>query len=189
MKDINNKMVIAALVLAVLAVLSVIFAIGFKTKDSTQSAITSFLECETAGFPVMESSPRQCIDSLGNHFVEDVANVQVESKKDLIVVDSPKLNATVKSPITISGKARGYWFFEASFPVEVVDWDGKIIGSGIAQAQGEWMTEGFVPFTATINYTLPNNIYSKKGAIILKKDNPSGEPQNDDALEIPIVFE
>jgi hypothetical protein len=64
MKDINNKMVIAALVLAVLAVLSVIFAIGFKTKDSTQSAITSFLECETAGFPVMESSPRQCIESL-----------------------------------------------------------------------------------------------------------------------------
>ena len=28
----------------------------------------------------------------------------------------------------------------------------------------------------------------KRGSLILKKDNPSGMPEHDDALEIPIFF-
>jgi hypothetical protein len=50
------------------------------------------------------------------------------------------------------------------------------------------MTEDFVPFKATLNFTVDKNIYSRNGALILKKDNPSGLPEYDDALEIPIVF-
>jgi len=43
-----------------------------------------------------------------------------------------------------------------------------------------------VPFTATLTFTKPP--YENSGTLILKKDNPSGLPQNDAALEIPIVF-
>lgn len=117
---------------------------------------------------------------------------QIAEKDDLIRLVSPKANATVSSPLTLTGEARGYWFFEASFPIDIVNWDGLIIGSGIAQAQGEWMTEDYVPFTATVAFENPyaagDPDFMKKGWIILHKDNPSGLPENDNALEVPIQF-
>lgn len=111
------------------------------------------------------------------------------SKNELIRVDSPSVNQVIKNPITVTGEARGYWFFEASFPIDVVDWDGRIIGSGLATANGDWMTEDFVSFTGTVSYDLPSDTPYLRGAIILKKDNPSGLPEHDDAIEIPIQFE
>ena len=64
--------------------------------------------------------------------------------KDMVVVTSPLVGSAVSSPLVIEGLARGNWFFEASFPVSIVNWDGLIIGDGIAQAQGEWMTTEYV---------------------------------------------
>ena len=110
----------------------------------------------------------------------------IESKANLIRVTSPEVLANVTSPITVTGEARGTWFFEASFPISVVNWDGLIIGEGYAMADGEWMTEEFVPFTGVIEYTLPPDSYSTDGALIFKKDNPSGLSEYDDALEIPV---
>lgn len=111
-------------------------------------------------------------------------------KEDLIRVFSPIANEEISSPLAISGEARGLWFFEASFPVILVDWDGKIIAQGIATAQNEWMTENFVPFKAELEFEKPKFIgdFSKHGALIFRKDNPSGLPQHDDALEMPIIF-
>ena len=117
---------------------------------------------------------------------EDSGNAA--QKADLIRLVSPLPNATVSSPLTITGKARGYWFFEASFPVVLVDWDGKIIVQGIATAKDEWMTEEFVPFEATLTFAANSSAYSNRGALILQKDNPSGLPENDDALEVPVVI-
>ncbi len=107
-------------------------------------------------------------------------------KIDLIRLSTPRPNETIKSPLQISGVARGGWFFEGSFPIFLVDWDGLIIAESFATAQGEWMTENFVPFTATLEFKTP--IYKNNGSLILKKDNPSGLPEHDDALEIPIFF-
>ena len=96
------------------------------------------------------------------------------------------------SGMTISwtGFAKGNWFFEASFPIVVVDWDGRIIGNGIATAKDEWMTEKFVPFEGTITFEKPAGAEErlKRGAVIFRRDNPSGLPQNDAALEIPVYF-
>lgn len=110
--------------------------------------------------------------------------------KDLIKINTPTVGAEITSPIKISGEARGTWYFEASFPIYIVDWDGKIIGQGIATAESEWMTENFVPFTAEINFKTSeiSGNYSNRGVIIFKKDNPSGLPEFDDAYEMPILF-
>lgn len=117
---------------------------------------------------------------------------QIDAKTNLIRLTTPVPNAVVNAPLILTGEARGGWFFEASFPVTLVNWDGLIIAEGVATAQGEWMTAEFVPFTATLEYTSPYNDgdpdFMKRGAIILKKYNPSGLPENDDALEIPIRF-
>lgn len=110
---------------------------------------------------------------------------------DLVVVTSPKPGATIgTSTLTVTGKARGSFYFEASFPVYLTDWDGRIIAQGHAQAQGDWMTQDFVPFTATLTYTKPvGGAEAVRGTLILRNDNPSGDPARDKALEVPVYFQ
>lgn len=110
-------------------------------------------------------------------------------KNSLVLVDSPRPNDTIRSPLTITGQARGYWFFEASFPITLMDENGMGIAQGIATAQNDWMTTDFVPFIATLTFTRDAKLSRTKGALILHKDNPSGLPEYDDALEIPVIFE
>ena len=110
--------------------------------------------------------------------------------KDLVILETPLPEAQVVSPLVIKGEARGNWFFEASFPVVLTNWDGLIIAQGIAQAKSDWMTIDFVPFEATLEFQKPEFIgdFSKRGFLILKKDNPSGLPEHDDSVEILVVF-
>ncbi len=115
-----------------------------------------------------------------------------QEKEDKIIVKSPKPEKEIISPLKIKGEARGSWFFEGSFPITLVDWDGEIIKEVVATAKGDWMTKNFVPFQATIKFESPyqkkNPDFMKKGSLIFQKANPSGLPKNDNALEIPIYF-
>lgn len=110
-----------------------------------------------------------------------------EPQHPLIRLDYPEPNSVISSPLQITGEARGQWFFEATFPVVLTNWDGEIIAQGQATAEGEWMTEEFVPFSASLDFPSPE--YGDRGALILQRANASGLPQNDDALEITIFFE
>ncbi len=109
-----------------------------------------------------------------------------------ITVTNPSPKEIIKSPLNVYGEAKGAWYFEATFPIILTDWDGKIIAETYAQAQEEWMTEKFVPFEAKLEfenpYTADSPDFMKNGSLIFKKANPSGLPENDDALEIPIQF-
>lgn len=104
---------------------------------------------------------------------------------ELIVVETPQPHDIVSSPLEVKGKARGFWFFEADFPVKLLDENSKEIGAAIARAQGEWMTEDFVAFRATLEFSAGT---STKGTLLLIKDNPSGLPEHDNQLEIPLRF-
>lgn len=106
-------------------------------------------------------------------------------KPGLIRVSSPLPNAAVTSPLAVTGEARGFWFFEASFPVRLYDEHGREIGLAIAQAQGEWMTENFVPFRAELTFEAP---VTESGMLVLEKDNPSGLPEHADELRISVRF-
>jgi len=109
---------------------------------------------------------------------------------DWILFDDFYQWKSISSPFTVTGFAKGNWFFEASFPIVVVDWDGRIIGQGIATAKDEWMTEKFVPFEGTITFEKPTGAEERlrRGAVIFRRDNPSDLPENDAALEIPVYF-
>ncbi len=80
------------------------------------------------------------------------------------------------------------WFFEASFPVQLLNADGVEIASGVAQAGGEWMTESYVPFSVTLMVPATALTPGTVGMLVLKKDNPSGEAENDDAFMVPVQF-
>ena len=105
--------------------------------------------------------------------------------EDLIRVFSPQANEKVSSPLLIKGEARGFWFFEATFPVKLLDDKGNIIAQHYAQAKGDWMTEDFVPFEAELVFEAPT---AQKGWLVLEKDNPSSLSENADELRIPIIF-
>lgn len=108
-----------------------------------------------------------------------------DTHTDLIRVTAPEIGELIKSPLTVTGEARGPWYFEASFPVKLLDEDGTEIAAEPAQAQGEWMTEEFVPFSATLSFSAPKG---KIGTVVLMKDNPSGDPSKDDSVSIPVRF-
>jgi hypothetical protein len=114
-----------------------------------------------------------------------VVNNVINSKDDLIEVTEPLSDAVIFSPLTIIGKARGTWYFEASFPVKLLDADGNELAAVPAQAQGDWMTENYVPFKAELNFGAP---ITATGTLVLEKDNPSGLPENADELRIPVKF-
>jgi len=103
-----------------------------------------------------------------------------------IIVDSPKVNSEVGEKIAISGKAKGNWFFEASFPIQLQDPEGNILATGTASANGDWMTENFVPFSASLSFSIPTT--TGYGIIIFKNDNPSGDPARDKTFEVPVSF-
>lgn len=102
-----------------------------------------------------------------------------------IKVSIPQTGEAIKSPLVIAGEARGAWFFEASFPVKLVDETGNVLATAIATAKSDWMTENFVPFSATLDF--PPGA-TDQGYLILNKDNPSGLPEFDLALKIPVVL-
>ncbi len=145
--------------------------------------VTSFEECLAAGYTVMESYPRQCQTPDGETFTEDVGT-ELE-KFDLIRVSNPRPNQTIESPLLISGEARGFWFFEADFPIKLFDDSGFLLGVTPARALDEWMTEDFVEFSATLSFTVPS---TPGGKLVLEKDNPSGLPEHADELVIPVYF-
>ncbi len=106
-------------------------------------------------------------------------------KTDLIKIDSPQLNQIIESPLFIKGEARGFWFFEASFPIKLFDGNGFLLGITTAQALEDWMTEKFVPFKAALPFAVPS---TSEGKLILEKDNPSGLPEQADELVVPVYF-
>ncbi len=108
------------------------------------------------------------------------------ASEDSIFVTSPHPGDSVKQSIVISGFARGNWYFEAVFPAQVLSSNGAVIGSGQGRAGSDWMTENFVPFTATVDLTAA---YIGPATIILKKDNPSGDSSQDASLSFPIIIQ
>lgn len=188
----TSKQQLGLFLLALFAVASTVFLfptprawLDKKLSKAPGVTISSFEECAQY-FPVMESYPERCRTNTGESFTRDIGN-ELE-KTNLIVSDTPRPGDTIKSPLILKGNARGYWFFEASAPIALYNKDGVLIAQSYIQAKDEWMTEAFVPFEGTIDFSVPPSSSGEKGTLVIKKDNPSGLPEHDDSLIIPIRF-
>ncbi len=111
----------------------------------------------------------------------------------LMQVTAPMAGDAVSSPMTVSGSVAGSWYFEATFPIVLTDWDGTIIAEGYAEALSDWMTQEMVPFAAVLEFDRPysgsDSSFMPSGFLILQKSNASGLPEHDDAVEVPVLFE
>jgi hypothetical protein len=107
---------------------------------------------------------------------------ETDGLNDMIVVNVPQNNALVGCPLHAEGSARGNWFFEASFPVKLLDSSGEIIAQSAAVTSDDWMTAEFVPFNLDLYYETDE----RDGVLIFEKDNPSGLPENDAQIQVPV---
>ena len=170
------------IILAIGAIVVLGFFYFLSQKNIFKPQVNDFDSCVAAGYPVAYSYPPQCTAN-GKTYIENIGN-ELE-KSDLIEVDNPRPNQVITSPLEVGGRARGTWFFEANFPVRLYDSTGKEIAVGIAKAQGEWMTEEFVPFRAALTF---ESLKGDKGELVFEKNNPSDLPENADSLRIPVKF-
>jgi hypothetical protein len=159
----------------------------FRAPKIVVTEVESFEDCLKAGYPVMESFPRQCRTPDGRTYAEEITPpiTYINTSADYIVVDLPFPGAVTGKEFKVTGEARGF-YFEASFPVEVLDKDGKRIFIGPAQAQGDWMTDSFVPFEVTVK--VPDT-YIGPATLVLHKDNPSDMREYDASMSFPITIE
>jgi hypothetical protein len=134
--------------------------------------------------PIQQTYSNRCMAEKAG--VEKI--IEGECKKnpqEFIKIQALKAGDLVASPLVIKAEARGMWFFEGSFPIVVTDKSGALLGTGVAQAVGEWMTENFVPFTAKIDF---KKTAATEGYVIFRNDNPSGDIKTAMELKIPVKF-
>lgn len=115
----------------------------------------------------------------------ETPSVYKNASAGLIVVEQPTPDSVLEKSFSIKGMARGSWFFEASFPVNVVDNAGNILVAISAQTKADWMTQNFVPFQVDIE--IPST-YSGPATVILRKDNPSGLPEHDASVSFNVFI-
>ena len=115
----------------------------------------------------------------------EVVEFVAESAADLIVLNNITGGDRLKSPLPVLGRARGNWYFEATFPIRLVGKDGRVITSTFAQADGDWMTTSFVPFSSKVYFNVTTDTPAD---LVLAADNPSGLPQNDREIRVPVVL-
>lgn len=100
---------------------------------------------------------------------------------------SPPAHEVIHSPLTLEGKAKGAWFFEATFPVTLLDGNGQeIIRVPVhAKVENYWRAKGLVPFEGTMEFTTPA---TATGTLVFQNDNPSGLPENQEEFRMPVRF-
>jgi len=132
-------------------------------------------------------------DGFGSHYGAAFhANRLVEAdprgycKNELIEVVNPVPGSEFSSQVTVSGHARGSWYFEGDFPLLLTDAMGQVLARGFATAQGPWMSSDWVPFSGTLQLPKKNN--PDWGWIVFKKDNPSDKPELDASISIPVLL-
>ena len=104
--------------------------------------------------------------------------------KTLAIIEEPKANSVISSPLVVKGEAPGAWYFEASFPVKLLDDKGNLIVTAPASAQSDSLTTDFVPYKTLLEFTTT----ATSGYLVLTNDNPSGLIENELSVKIPVTF-
>lgn len=122
-------------------------------------------------------------DEMGEKMLQSSGNNNTSSTHSDISVDNISNGDTINRVTTITGEAKGPWYFEGDFPVIAKDTSGQTIEAFIATAQGNWMTSNFVDFEVDIDLS---NYSGNTVVLEFQKDNPSGQPQHDDSYSIQV---
>lgn len=102
-----------------------------------------------------------------------------------IEVSTPLGGAVVSSPLRVEGIAPNTWYYEAVFSAELRNADGRLIAEAPAQAQGDWMQPGSVPFVVVFNFAVPA---PRDAEIVLIEDMTGEDRSAPRELRIPVIL-
>ena len=172
------------LILMILITIGGAFLLGilWQHKSTLRNAGEKIIEL--CGFD--PSSLKQKIDE---KIIEHNRSFYLDEKPFKIISNlSISENQTLTLPVTISGTVdTGNWFFEGSFPVQLLKPDGEKILDTYATATGEWMVDTPVGFTVKIS----DINYKGSATIVFTQNDPSdgesGKPIKE--FRLPIVIQ
>jgi germination protein M len=121
-------------------------------------------------FPTVRSVTGNCTDG------RPVTRADFEDDAPAILVESPLLDDHVRSPLRIQGSANT---FEATFMVDVVDWDGRIVANDFVTATSGSGTRG------TFDASIPFEVDRPGGALIVYERSAKDGSQIN-VVEIPL---
>ena len=180
----NTKLIIfiVIIVLIVGGVFYLMFGRGEAKNDDLVETpvITNFEECIAAGNPIMESYPPQCMANGETFTADETATV------DTILIASPVEDMVVASTLEVTGSAQGFWYFEGEFQIYIYDDNNEELGIGYVTAQGDWMTEGYVPFTGQLTF---ENSTTPGGRVVFRQSDPSGMQETLQESMVSVRFE
>ncbi|HLM83735.1 MAG TPA: Gmad2 immunoglobulin-like domain-containing protein [Candidatus Bathyarchaeia archaeon] len=182
------------LVVLFVAILVLILAVGYFSNWKCADG-----EWVRSGFPLSGKPQGICETKQSEKIIqnEQGASKEISEEQEQATqgADKPEVSGLevanikrgdiVRSPLVVKGRAKGTWFFEGEFPIKLMDGKGNFFARGNALAQGEWMTRDWAPFEASLEFQNPT---TSDGFLYFMKDNPSGLPQNDYLVAIPIKF-
>lgn len=136
--------------------------------------------------PLIGLIDQKCCQDLVEWRVGGSYSFCLEPTQEEIIIDLPKENEKVKSPLKISGKAKGNWFFEAEFTAELYDKNDNFMGKAILVAKDEWMTENFVSFEGVLEFS---GYQTDFGKLYFLSNNASGLPEHQKIFQMSVQFE
>lgn len=137
--------------------------------------------------PLIGPTDKKCCSGLLEERVSKSYSICRQPKKDEgILIFSPRENEKIKSPLKIEGKAKGFWFFEAQFNVELYDLNNNLLGFSTLTAKGDWTKEDYIDFEGELKFIENTTDF---GILRFRGANASGLPENEKIFELIVEFE
>jgi len=126
--------------------------------------------------------------------IEEVTTIESVKWAPVVLFDFTP-NMPVSSPLEIKWKAPRSWFFEWIFPVALMVESNDVVAE--TGASGDWLVpisenaelsgEDMIDFTATLDFSSP--LVTKNWKLQLRSYNPSDTEENNDMIEIDVIFD
>jgi len=111
---------------------------------------------------------------------------EILGNKDDLISFSILPNSKVQGVVSYQGAVKGGYFFEVNILINILDANKNVLKTSNAIAMTDWMTIEPVEFEGNIDFT---NLPKGLAYIEIHNDNPSGLPENDKSVLIPIVID
>jgi hypothetical protein len=166
------------LIILIVILVSAIF-LRVKTRLSEQNALSKIEKSTVSSVAIIEDEVKKEVE-VEEEMVKAPAKVNV-------LISTPQSGDLITSPLLVQGRISGTWFFEASLPIRLISADGEIIAEHYALADEEWMTVAPVEFSGVLEFSL-EDVKVDNGYLLVIKDNPSGLPEHDGVIRMPVRF-
>src|SRR3989344_1322299 len=122
-------------------------------------------------------------------FNQTKTTLPVVAEKTGLIVETPKANETVTSPLIVSGYVDGkdrWTGFEGQVgTVQLLDGNGKLLVLGILTATDENWMQFPTNFSTTLTFSAPA---TAEGALVFRNENASGLPDYEREFRLPVKF-